>query len=82
MPRISVVPVKAEYGITEVVREFTSDWNGVLIISCTGSAGSGGYMSGGSQVAMDWHGNIAVHGVVGTGVEAGASGRWSVGIGF
>ena len=69
-------------GITADIREATKDWNGVGLVSLTGSIGSGGYLSGGVQIAVDWHGNIEIYPVYGTGVQAGASGKFNVGVGF
>lgn len=69
-------------GITAKIREATKDWNGVGLVSLTGSIGSGEYLSGGVQIAMDWHGNIEIYPVYGTGVQAGTSGKFNVGVGF
>lgn len=69
-------------GITAGIRKATSDWNGALLINGTGNAGSGGYVLGGRQYAIDWHGNVVAYRVYGTGVEVGSSAKISTAVGY
>lgn len=69
-------------GITAEIRKATSDWNGVLLINTTGNIGMGGYVFAGRQYAIDWHGNVVVFFVDGTGVETSESAKLNVAVGY
>lgn len=77
-------PKQEDYGggITAGIREATKDWNGVFVGNVSFSYGFGANITSGCQVAIDWHGNINIYSVLGTGVETGPSGKVSAGVGY
>jgi len=83
-PMPEAAPLEEDYGggITAKIREVTKDWNGVLVGSVTYNLGVIERVSGGFQVANDWHGNHAIYHVEGTGVQLGASSNLSFEVGW